>query len=334
MPRVRRLLLTALFFAAPAWAEATPAVESEAPPMLAAVLVTGEQTGPGLWTVWHGGNRLHLLGSMNPLPRRMRWKSDEVEALIAASQRVLAPPTVKIEPEIGRLRGLTLLPGLLAARRNPDKEKLAEQVSPELYARWAELKARHIPRNSAVEGWRPLFAVQKLYEEAVEGQGLRFRGQVWPVVEKAARRARVPVITPTATVSLADPRQAIREFRASELDDVECFALTLDRLEQDLATMRDRANAWAVGDIAWLRELPGTDPGPACIEAVLNSSVLSKRGWDELPARIEAAWLKEAEAALAESEQSFAVLPMRLLLADDGLLARLAERGYRIEEPL
>jgi hypothetical protein len=50
---------------------------------------------------------------------------------------------------------------------------------------------------------------------------------------------------------------------------------------------------------------------------------------DELFAK----WLGEAEHALATYDTSFAVLPMRELVAADGLLAQLAAKGYAVSAP-
>lgn len=327
------MFLAALAFAGVAAAEAPAPVEPETAPLLSEVVVTGEMPGPGLWRVSRGDNELWLLGTLSPLPKRFRWRSDEVEQRVAASQLLLAPPAVDFEAGVGRIRALFLLPSLLGARRNPDDAKLADVLPPELYARWQPLKQRHLKRNRKVETWRPLFAAGKLYEEATEDVGLRRRDLVWPIVEKAADRHGVAQFQPKVPVRIEDPKSTIKAFARTTLDDTECFALTLDRLEADLATMRERAEAWAIGDLDLLRRLPVADPGPACIEAVMQASVFSEQGIAELPQRLREAWLEAAEKALSEHRSTFAVLPMRLLLGEDSVLETLAERGYAVQEP-
>jgi hypothetical protein len=301
-------------------------------PLLDEVLVTGSQPGPGMWRISRGENTLWILGTVSPLPRRMEWNSSDVEAVIVASQRVIGPPSVSFAG-IGRVRGLFLLPALLGARKNPDDARLEDVLPAPLYQRWRQAKAQHLPRNRTVERWRPIFAAQKLYAEAIEGLGLRFGGVVWPVVERTAKRNDIEIVTPSIEVQLEQPRQAIKAFGRSALDDLECFQLSLDRLELDLGNARARALAWAEGDLERIAALSQVDPGPACIEAVLSSSVISGQGLADLPQRLRAAWLEAVDQALLEHAQSFAILPMNFLLGDDGALARLERRGYRVEAP-
>lgn len=311
-------------------AEAAP---GEPDTVLATVLVTGDQPGPGLWRIRNGDNSLWLLGTVSPLPRRMRWMSDEVEGRIALSQAVILPPTLRFESGIGRVRSLFLLPSLLRARNNPDGVLLADLLPPELHARWQALKARHMPRNRSVERWRPLFAADRLYEEAIEGQGLRAGGVVGPVVTRAARRHKVPIEQPAVEIRIEDPRGLLRRFSQTALDDTGCLDLTMARLEQDLDSMRDRANAWAVGDLERLRALAGVDPGRACIDAVLQSSVIAELGQDGLPERLRDAWLEVVDAALGTHASSFGIMPMALMMGEEGVLASLAARGYTVEPP-
>lgn len=70
---------------------------------LETLVVTGVQPGPGLWRVSHEGNVLWILGTVSPLPAKMKWESAEVEAVIADSQQVLLPPSVTMTADVGPL---------------------------------------------------------------------------------------------------------------------------------------------------------------------------------------------------------------------------------------
>lgn len=297
------------------------------------MVVTGAQPGPGLWRVHRDGHVLYILGTLSPLPRRMEWIPDKVEATIASSQAVIDPPSIKLDAGVGRFRGLLLLPSLLKARRNPDGRTLRESVPADMYARWAQLKPRYIGRNAGIERWRPVFAAQELYEAAMRKAGLSQANVVSPVVAAAAKRHGVPRIPTLVEVTVTDPKALIREFNATTLSDTDCFSKTLARIETDLDGMRQRANAWAIGDVAALRELPMEDQYVACMRAFTGNAVAQKIGFGDVSTRSTATWVAAAERALQANASTFATLPIPFLLREKGVLATLQGKGYTVEAP-
>ena len=297
------------------------------------IVVSGEQPGPGLWKVSKGEHVLWILGTLSPLPEKMSWDSRDVEAVIAESQEVILMPNVSFSVKGGMIGGLFLLPSAMKARNNPDKEMLIDVVPADLYARWEVLKAFYMGNDSAVEKRRPIVAAQELYQSAIKRSDLSQDDIVTKVVRKAARRNKVEMVEPTLEVRIESAGKALREFRKSSLDDLDCFAKTMSRIETDIEAMKLRGNAWATGDIEAILSLPYTDQLQACSDAVLNTSVSEERGLGDLRSRVRAEWLKAAESTLERNTSSFAILPIRLLLADDGLLTQLRDRGYVIEPP-
>jgi hypothetical protein len=323
-----------LLAASLAQAQTTGPPAAPDPPM-EEVLVTGEQPGPGLWKVTRpsdaSGRVLWILGSYAPLPRKSSWRSRELEAVLAVSQELIEPPSVNAK--FGPLGGVTLLPSLVGLRHNPGGARLQDVVPPELYARWLPLKARYLGRDDDVEKWRPIFAAQELYSEALRESGLAQYGVVWPAVEKLARKARLEITSPEVAFRVDRPREAIRAFKDQPLSDLECFERTIARLESDLDLMRVRANAWATGDVAKLRALAPVDQASACIAVVMDSQMARDRGYADLPERVSAAWLAAAESALERNASTVAVLSIDRLLRPGGYLDRLRERGYVVEDP-
>lgn len=312
------------------------AQEAEAPvdgKLMEAVVVSGVQPGPGLWRVSKDDHVLWVLGTLSPVPRRMQWVSREVDQVLAESQQVLRTPGVKLKSEIGFFRGMLLIPAALGSRKNPDGRKLVDVLPADLYARWLVLKKQYIGRSGSIEKRRPLFAADKLWDKAISRNKLTQDSVVEPVLKKLIKRHKPEVVKPEIEIDIPDPRQAIKEFAATSLDDVECFRQTVDRVESDMNAIRERANAWATGDIDALRALPYTDQARACADAVLSASVAQKRGLDDLRERLKAAWLEAAETALAKNASTFAVLPMSEILKPDGYIATLQARGYEVEEP-
>jgi len=326
-----RLLALALLSVTATAALAQETEGEPAPSTIEEVTVSGEQPGPGLWKVSKDGHVMWVLGALQPLPKKMSWRSRSVESAVAESQELLLAPNV--DAGIGFFRGMTLLPSMLGARKNPDSAKLQEVLPPDLYARWLVLKARYIGRDEGIEAWRPIFAAGELYEKAIEKSALTTQSDVVPVVTKIAKRHQVKIVKPTLEIEIDKPGQAIKQFKKSSLQDVACFTATLDRLETDLETMRARATAWATGDVDTLRSLPYPDQFGACGSAILNSPIVQERGLQDLFQRVESLWLEQAQAALARNEVTFAVLPISQLLRADGYIAKLQARGYDVEAP-
>lgn len=295
------------------------------------VLAEGVQFGPGVWRVHRDGRSLWILGTQSPLPRRMEWHAEPVLAVLEQCQALLRPPFVNAD--IGMVRGMMLVPAALRVRRNPDNASLQEVLPADLYARWQALKARYMPRNRKVERFRPLFAAQALYSEAIESIGLDTRQVASERVIKAASRLKLEQIRPRITLELDAPRQVLRDLSGETLDDIACFDLTLSRLETDLGAMRQRANAWAIGDIEALQSLPAPNHLGACAEALGSARALADTGMADIEQKMRAAWLAAAEEALATYADTFAYLSMTTLLGENGLLQVLRDAGYEVDEP-
>jgi len=298
---------------------------------LDSVTVTGEQPGPGLWKVTRGDHTLWVLGVQYPLPKNMTWKAAEVQQAIAQSQVVIADASAK--PEIGFLHKLTLLPAVYSARKNDGGKTLKDVLPADVYARWQALKAKYVGNDDGIERLRPLVAANELYGKALAKSGLARNGLIWDTIRGLAKKDHVKIIEPEASIPLDDPRQTIRDFKNTDVAlDAQCLSATMTRLETDLAAMRDRANAWAVGDVEALKKLPSPSQQEACRAAVSSNPRLREQ-IDAALHRIDQTWLAAAEQALRDNPNSFAVLPMDELLRPDRRLAMLRERGYAVEAP-
>jgi uncharacterized protein YbaP (TraB family) len=333
-PRTRRLLFLALFlgFLAPL-AQAADAPAQLPTTVLDTVVVSGKQPGPGLWKVSRDGHVMWLLGTISPLPKRMEWASKEVEETVADSQELLLPPSASMKVEGAMLGGIFLIPSLMKARNNPDGRRLAEVLPSADYARWTRLKQKYMGRDRGVEKRRPMLAAAELQDEALDDEDLSTRNIAQQVAERAARKHDLKITTPNVKFVLKDAKKLLRDFRDTPMEDLECFRLTLDRVEHNIDSMKLRANAWALGEVEILRSLPYTDNFRACIDAVIETRVAKESGLDNLDAKLSSAWMDAADQALARNESTFAVLPLSLMLREGGFLAQLEARGYRVEAP-
>ena len=297
------------------------------------VVVTGEQPGPGLWLVRNGSHDLWILGTLTPLPAGMQWQSAQIEQVIANAQEVIRAPYVSMKVDTGWFRGLMLLPSMLGARKNPDGKTLQQVVSPQSYARWKTLKARYIGNDGGVEKWRPLFAAQELYQEAMKKSGLDSAKSVWPVINKAIETHHPNVTVVKEEIVVKDPKPLLKEWSKTTLDDLACFDNTMTRIETDLDAMRARANAWATGDMAALQSLPPPYQWEECNNAITEAGIGKRLGFGDANQRVRAKWLAAADAALNRNAVTFATLDMRDLLGANGFLAKLKAKGYTVLAP-
>jgi uncharacterized protein YbaP (TraB family) len=295
------------------------------------VLVTGEQPGPGMWHIAKDGHELWILGTLDPLPKHMTWRSRQTDEVIARSQVVLAPPGVSVS--VGFFKGLVALPSLLGARTNRRGRTLKDVLPEAVYERWHALREMYLDDDEGIEQLRPSVAAHELYERAIDRAGLASGDTVSTLVGKLARRHRVAVATVTIDVVLDDPRRTVRQLEKIPHDeDVACLASTMQTLESDLQPMRQRATLWATGDVDGLRRLPVPDRRATCLDAIMAVPELREQVV-KLRNQLVDRWLAAAEHALATNETSFAVLPIDQLLEADGWVTRLRTRGYVVDEP-
>ena len=286
------------------------------------------------------GHVLWIVGDPQLLPKRLKWKSRDVETVAVSAQEILLDSTVDMEPDerIGVFKGLSLLPSALKARKNPEEATLSALLPPEVYARWLVQKKRYLGSDSGVEQWRPIFAADKLRREAVDDLKLRERGTVSEVVEKLAKKHKVKTTTPSIqfTFPTSELKAKIKEFSRESLADSECFVTTLDLTEAlaDSDTEAQRARAWATADLATLESLPALpNPYVPCAMALLNTTFARQVIPADIREQLHALWIGAAEKSLGANQTTLAVVPLGKLLRTDGYLDRLRARGYSIEAP-
>jgi len=340
MTRIHRLLLSLCAgFITSVHAE-TPAASEP----LEEVVVTGEFPGPGMWKVTRAGDAaghvLWIVGEPPPLPKRMKWKSRDVEAVAESAQEILRDAGVLMEPDerIGVFKGLSLLPAALKARKNPEEATLRDLLPPEVYARWLVQKKRFLGSDNNVEQWRPIFAANKLREEAYDDLGLREGGMVWEVVEKLTKKRKITTTTPNLkfTFPTEGLKTKIQEFSREALADTECFVTTLDLTEAlskaDIESQR--ARAWATADLATLESLPPLpNPTLPCAMALLNTEFAKGVLPADIRQQVNALWIEAAEKSLGANQTTLAIVPLAKLMRADGYLDRLRAKGYLIEAP-
>jgi hypothetical protein len=299
--------------------------------MLDEVLVTGERPGPGMWRVAKGDHDLWILATLDPLPKKMIWRSRLVEKRISSSQLVLAPPEVIVD--LGFLSNAAFQDALASARRNPGDRTLAQELPPDVYSRWQSLQRKYLDHQS-YEHIRPVLAAVDLYEQAVDQSGLTSDDHnIWRIVERKAHSQHVRILAVTVQWQHDRAISWIREFNGiSPEAEVDCLDKAIERIETDLGPMRHRANLWSVGDVPGLLAQTYPDDRLACFKTLFSVSKWHDQ-LEQAYAQLSDEWLAAVDSALNENKSTFAVLPISQLLAKDGWLEKLRAKGYLIEDP-
>lgn len=307
-------------------AAAGPAAGTLPGGQLEEISIEGERPGPRLWKVTRGEHVLWIMGTLNHLPRRMVWRSAEVDGVIAQSQEVL-PAGPSVSTGVGPIAMVRLYFQWRSTQKNPSRAKLQELLPAGLYARFEALKSRFDAHDQGIEELRPSFAALRLYEKAIDAAGLTGRDDVERAVLKLAARHHVPVRR--TAIAVPNPSGALQEVSSmSPALEINCLETTVTRLETDLPVMQQRGRAWAVGDVDRLRQLSFPDQREACVGALSNAPSIR-----ELIERATAGWDAAAAAALADNQVSFAMRPIYDLLDPNGPLSRLRAAGATVEGP-
>lgn len=217
-----------------------------------------------MWRVSKGSHTLWILGTLSPLPRDFVWQSRDVEAVIANSQEVLGVGRANAKIGLGAMiKMATLAPAALRTQHNEDGKPLNSVVEPALFARWTSARDQYAKSVKGLDKLRPVYASQQLYWSAVDTVGLTRSDVVAPVVRAAATRAGLTISDTGFHYDLSIDRKPMKKnidgVNNFSGGDIACFAATLDNLEHDLAAMKLRANAWAIGDVGALRGLTKAD---------------------------------------------------------------------------
>jgi len=320
MHRVPALLVLLALAGAGALAVAAPGEP------LPEIVIEGRHEGPRMWTVRKGDHTLWILGTISPLPRRMEWQPDAVRAVLRQVQEV-----VPAWPSYGiGANPLTALRVYIEWRRlqkPPDNLPLRATLPAPLYARVEALKERYDPKDKKLEQMRPMLAARQLTARVLDAAGLAQHNEVQQTVLQLARAQGVRVHQDKLRIE--DPVDVLKDVSSTTLDrEVACLDSVVTLLEHDIGPMQQRAQAWALGDVETLRQLPYAADRSTCLTAVSSSERVRS-----LVQRAQDDWLIAIEDGLNRNTGTLAVQSMDRLLGEHGALATLRARGYSVEGP-
>ena len=290
-------------------------------PVLDEVVVTGERTGPEMWHVHREASDLWILGSMSPLPKGITWRSKQFEQVLEHTNQVVIPKPF----EVGIARILWLLiteRDILLVRGG---KRLKDVMPPNLYARFSALRQQYHESADKWEHYRPIIAAAFLQRTVFHAANLSTRLDLGAAVRMLAEKHKVRV-EELKIAGVHDALDALKTMPpATENACVEASVVTM---EKDLPRLRDRADAWASGNIERIRSLREPSEVDAC-RAALDAGT----GAAELIATVRRTWVDNMDHYLHHDGVTVAVVNMDMLLEKGGILDELRAKGYAIEGP-
>lgn len=317
--RAAAVLLAALLAASPLAA----AEEEPSTPVLAEeIVVTGVQPGPRMWVVEDADSEVWILGTNRSLPKKVKWDTSLVERVLTGANLVVTQVEVKVSP-------FRVVDILLTDRELfflPKKQTLASVLEPELFARLETARKQLEVESPRFQRLRPPIAGGMLLGRAVERAALNGKPP-HEQVENLARRRGVKV-RPLRTYRGRDfIRNADKVTPAAESA---CLAATLAIIEKGMPAVRAYADAWARGDVAYLRGHPPPVELKRCEQELTDSVDFFKEAVDE----VNAAYVQEVEAGLAAPGKRLILIAIDdAITPQTGLIDRLRARGYAVEGP-
>jgi uncharacterized protein YbaP (TraB family) len=308
-------VLAALAAPAAAQVPLTPALSSPADPdatLVEELVVTARDRGPAWWKVADADTTVYVLGAPSLAPKRMQWDRSVFERRLQGANVVILPfqnVRVKATGALGaafnlmRLKSATPFEETLDA---PTRMRFAAARTT-----LAQPAKRYGTRN-------PLAAGLLLATDYREKSELTTSDPT-KLIKLLAQQARTPISQKSYDLGPlmgAIIRTPVASARA-------CLEEVLQQVEAGPGVTLAATRAWADGDVR----------GALGNERTYERCVALVPGAQAFDARVKADQVAAIEKALQTPGHAIAVVQLRPLLAQGGVLDRLRQQGFTVKTP-
>jgi hypothetical protein len=276
------------------------------------LVVNARLPGPAWWKVSDADTTIYVLGVPGAMPKGMTWDTSVLERRLDGAFAVITPPVAKA--------GLTDLPALLSMRSKLKAERPLAEIAPELAPRLARAWAATGRKDDDWKDWKPLGAGLMLAGHASKASALTGE-EPERTIEKLARKHRVKARPAAVYKAMPMIRTLVKQH--SEEAGLICLEGVIDEVEAGPGPVRAAARAWAQGDVRAAVHAPRQ--GQRCVMAL--------PGMSEEFRRMSAAQVDAVTQAMKTPGKAVAVLSLRGLVAEDGVLEKLRARGFKVTTP-
>jgi uncharacterized protein YbaP (TraB family) len=276
------------------------------------LVVVARDKGPAWWRVSNGTSTVYVLGAPTIAPKRTPWDLTTLQRRLVGANEVILPfsgVTVHFAGAIGAAFNLMRLKS-----RTPFEETL----DPATRERFAHAREK-IGQPAKRYGTRNALAAGLLLAGDYRDRSGLTNGDTADVVKAYAQMAKVPVLQKTYDVG----RLLGAVIRTPPASGRACLDAVLDQVEAGPEATVAAARAWSAGDVRGALDNERTYE--RCINMVPGAQAFDAQTKGDQVAAIE--------AALKKPGHSIAVVHLRPLLAQGGVLDQLRAKGYEIKTP-
>jgi hypothetical protein len=293
---------------------ATPlAAQDAAPPSENSIVVTAQRSGAPMWTIETPTGTVILVGEIRAVPEATPWFPDRLEEATGEADRVIISARPKFSP--GDFFRLLFRGGRFI--NLPDKTVASDYLTESQRARLAALEQEY---DKDYERRSFLITAFNLLTRQLDFDDDTLDDDATDIVREAAEDADVPILRPERfrgedlldNLAEADPRSHIP-----------CLEAAMTATEAGPSIIEARGDDWRKFAI------------PAVMANPLEVALGQCWPWadPELGEEIRGQWVSMIADASEEQGITVAVVPLRVLAEQDGVLDQLERAGFPIGGP-
>ncbi len=277
------------------------------------IVVKAQRSGAPMWTIYTPNGAVILVGEIAAVPESTEWFPDLLEEATGEADRVILGIKPKVSP--GDILRMIFAGGKLT--KLPKGTVADDFLDSERSARLKTLEERYDKDYS-----RRSFLMTSFDLLARRLGFTRDTGKdATDVVKKAARKADVPR-EPVGTVRGEDLLDSLAE--SPPESHLPCLDAAMEATEQGEEIIARRGADWTASRI------------PAVMENPLEIALGRCWPWadDEVGGELRGQWVDAITSAAQADGTTLAVVPLRILAEDNGVLDQLENSGRTINGPV
>jgi hypothetical protein len=284
-----------------------------APASTNAIVVTAQRSGAPMWTIETARGTVILVGELRNVPKATPWQPERLQEATAEASRVILGVRPKVSP--GDILRFIFKGGQFT--KLPDKTVASDYLTTDQLARLAALEARYqedyARRSFLITGFDLLSDKLRFTKDTLDDAS--------DVVKDAASRARIPTER-AGTLRGKDMLDSLAE--APPEAHIPCLDAAMTAAEIGPELVEKRGADWRAFRIPDVMNNP--------LEVALSKC------WPwadpDVGSELRGIWIEQITAATKADGVTLAVVPLRVLAEEGGVLDSLEAQGLPIGGPV